>query len=88
MKKRPELKEIISMVKMANLTEAIWYLDKARKLTKKYKLDKISNRTVPCKNGMPTKEYLMKAQMNMIIFEAKKRIVELTNNDENILSLI
>ena len=88
MKKQLELKEIISMVKMANLTEAIWYLDKARKLVKKHKLDKIPNRTVPYKNGMPTKGYLMKTQINMIIFEAKKRIIELTNNDENILSLI
>ena len=87
MKKRLELKEIISMVKMANLTEAIWYLDKARKLTKKYKLDRISNKTIPSKNGMPTKEYLMKTQINMVIIEAKKRIVELTNNEE-IVSLI
>lgn len=87
MKKQLELKEIISMVKMANLTEAIWYLDKAKKLIKKYKLDKILNKTVPCKNRMPTKEYLMKTQINMVIIEAKKRIVKLTNNEE-IVSLI
>lgn len=85
MKKQLELKEIISMVKVANLTEAIWYADKARKMIKKYKLDKLPNRT--SKNGVHTKEYLMMAQMNMIILEAKKRIVELTNN-EGIVSLI
>ena len=87
MKKQSELKDLISMVKMANLTEAIWYLDKARKLIKKYKLDKIPNKTIPSKNGMPTKEYLMKTQINMVIIEAKKRIVELTDN-ERIVSLI